>query len=50
MADLVEVVRCKDCVHSKYPGEKVVWCKRNSKYVPMKGYCNYGERKDEDGE
>ena len=43
MKDTVEVVRCKDCVHSKYPEDKIVWCRRHNKYMPLKGFCNYGE-------
>ncbi len=50
MSDTVEVVRCKDCVCSAYPETKIVWCKRHNKYMPVKGYCNYGESKDEAGD
>lgn len=44
-ADVVEVVRCQDCDLSAYPEAKIVWCKRHNKYMPVNGYCNYGERK-----
>ena len=39
------VVRCKSCVHSDYPGERIVWCKLNRKYTPFNGYCNYGKER-----
>lgn len=43
--DMVEVVRCKKCVHHAYPEERIVWCKRQRVYMPVNGYCSYGNRK-----
>lgn len=43
--DMVEVVRCKNCAHSAYPEERIVWCKRQRVYMPLNGYCSYGGRK-----
>ena len=45
VSNVVEVVRCQDCDLSAYPEVKVVWCKRHNKYMPVNGYCNYGERR-----
>lgn len=47
-SDVVAVVRCKDCACSAYPETKIVWCKRHNKYMPLNGFCNYGDRKDSD--
>lgn len=53
-ADVVEVVRCKDCKHCKlqYPvkakGEEAIegyYCYFNREYVKPTHYCSYGERK-----
>ena len=49
-ADMVEVVRCKDCKHwlKDVPGctEFVGRCKWANYMVGATGYCVYGERKD----
>ena len=50
VADVVEVVRCKYCVHSAYPETRIVWCNRCRAYVPLGGYCNYGDRKPTENE
>ena len=42
MADLVKVVRCKDC---KY--RQGVTCDYSAVYVRPNGYCNWGQRKEE---
>ena len=53
-ADVVEVVRCKDCKHYDNT-EGIQWCHLNSKFgkfamdwnsFPEDGFCSYGERKD----
>lgn len=47
-ADVVEVVRCKDCVvpHNQWTG-----CpKLNGLVTSPDFYCSYGERRKEDGE
>ena len=46
-ADVVEVVRCKDCVvpHNQWTG-----CpKLNGLVTPPGFYCSYGERRNRDG-
>lgn len=54
-ADVVEVVRCKDCKHCelRYPakaiGEEAIegyYCYPNQRYVKSTDFCNYGERRD----
>ena len=42
-ADVVEVVRCKDCTYRK----KNTFCLHNMRYEQDTGFCSYGERKDE---
>ena len=53
-ADVVEVVRCKDCKHYDNT-EGIQWCHLNSKFgkfamdwhsFPEDGCCSYGERKE----
>lgn len=52
-ADVVEVVRCKDCVNSKpWYADKIrclFWCESSSA-VDKNGFCSYGERKEQSGE
>lgn len=50
-ADVVEVVRCKDC---KFHEVNVLncgmeWCKKFSRITYFNDYCSYGERKDSNG-
>lgn len=54
-ADLVEVVRCKDCKHfdsTQYFGEKIKYCQMHTNsaeddFCRMEDndFCSYGERK-----
>lgn len=48
-ADVVEVVRCKDCVYYEIHKPRV-WenCERNNRLIPMNpnDFCSYGKRKD----
>lgn len=55
-ADVVEVVRCKDCKHCelRYPakaiGEEAIegyYCYPNQRYVKSTDFCNYGEKGEE---
>lgn len=43
IADVVEVVRCKDC---KYKEGSV--CDYSSVYVRPNGYCQWGERREDE--
>lgn len=46
-ADVVEVVRCKDCknLYADDTG-KLHWCDCHRMFVGLDDFCNYGERKD----
>lgn len=49
-ADVVEVVRCKDCKHYEIHKPSVTLnCERNGRLIPMMpdDFCSYGERKDD---
>lgn len=52
-ADVVEVVRCKDCVECEKRKTAnqlpILYCKADKKLVHEKGFCSWGERR-EDGE
>lgn len=51
-ADVVEVIRCKDCEYwtGKNPDSNkgVGYCKCNDEYFNDDDYCSYGERKTND--
>lgn len=47
--DYVEVVRCKDCKKispSVTAVKNAVWCREFRAYMPIDGFCSYGERKE----
>lgn len=51
-ADVVEVVRCKDCKHRYVPARCALWyaTMNGKEYFVERGenfYCSYGERKTE---
>jgi len=49
--DMVEVVRCNDCVHHKdAPQTTDVWCDRLDGLLPKDWFCADGERREEDAE
>lgn len=47
-ADVVEVVRCKDCGHWHGIGfaENAGWCEKKECGTLYNDFCSYGERKD----
>ena len=47
-ADVVEVVRCKDCKYREEIPNKNIWCAHHFVFMAMKpdDYCSKGERKD----
>jgi hypothetical protein len=58
-ADVVEVVRCKDCMYGEhcYPSKRIgeeaepaYWCKFMDQIVSVDGYCAYGKKMDGKGE
>ena len=51
-ADVVEVVRCKDCKHQpnlKTRTRGMMWCRKFRNEVTAKHFCSYGERKGGEG-
>ena len=42
-ADVVEVVRCKDCLHGSYC-EDVLWCNITDEPMCEDDYCSKGDR------
>lgn len=46
-ADVVEVVRCKDCesAYGKDIFNSIRWCNANGIYVGLDDFCSYGARK-----
>ena len=50
-ADVVEVVRCKECTHGHWNqetchGKPIYYCDRTDLQVSKYSFCSYGERKD----
>lgn len=45
-ADVVEVVRCKDC---KWYEKIIYTCLQNDGMMPGEGFCSFGERKEVQG-
>ena len=48
-ADVVGVVRCKDCKYREELPNKNIWCAHHFVFMAMKpdDYCSKGERKEE---
>lgn len=53
-ADVVEVVRCKDCKYYKPPKQSAHWehkvpycCRVTTVKVQQDGFCSYGERRSD---
>ena len=49
-ADVVEVVRCRECSHSQEYLDDELFCLCFEDVVPLYGYCYKGERKETDHE
>ena len=47
-ADFVEVVRCKECKYFAGVSGIVGWCTDMDVAKSEKGYCDHGERRDND--
>lgn len=43
--DMVEVVRCKDCIHSRQIASET-YCRENSIITELEGYCYKGEERE----
>jgi hypothetical protein len=48
-ANVIEVVRCKDCIN-KRKQRNVVYCNRHGGEIFDDDYCSYGERKEQNNE
>ena len=50
-ADVVEVVRCKDCIHARHYTNKIkcgYWSEQtDSEIVCEDDFCSYGEKREE---
>ena len=46
-ADVVEVVRCKDCKYSFDNDSVLCWCDFWCNYTALSDFCMHGERKEE---
>ena len=44
-ADLVEVVRCKECKNAMSPNKHSCYCSNFEEFVFLNDFCSYGERK-----
>lgn len=52
-ADVVEVVRCKECKHKYYDGNQIIcqklyWCDGNNFEPSAEDFCSYGERGEDE--
>lgn len=49
-ADLVEVVRCKDCKYYEKWTDRIIFCNKHIVFMGMKDndFCSYGVRKGEE--
>lgn len=45
-ADVVEVVRCKDCIYWQHEEDVDFVCNRHYGYRTSMDYCSHGERKE----
>lgn len=48
-ADVVEVVRCKDCANGCHKTDKTVVCKILNKLMITEDYCSYGAPEECEG-
>ena len=49
-ADVVEVVRCRECSHSQEYLDDELFCLCFEDVVPLYGYCYKGKRKEDEHE
>ena len=49
-ADVVEVVRCRDCewTDNVFFKTKVIWCDHDEQWVEEDNFCKYGSRRKSD--
>jgi hypothetical protein len=46
-ADVVEVVRCKDCRHSEICPDTLLWCNEHERLIGYEEFCSRAERKEQ---
>ena len=47
IADVVEVVRCREYVYATSPGDNIVYCDNFERDMMPDDYCSVGERKED---
>lgn len=46
-ADVLEVVRCKDCIFKGFPNEyDVYFCERTGEEIQLSDFCSHAEREE----
>ena len=45
-ADVVEVVRCRECIYATRPEDNIVYCDNFERDMMPDDYCSVGERRD----
>lgn len=46
-ADVVEVVRCRECAYATRPGDNIIYCDNFERDMMPDDYCSVGERKED---
>lgn len=46
VADVVEVVRCKDCIYRTFMDWATIWCDFHEINMDQNGYCDQGSKRD----
>lgn len=46
IADVVEVVRCKDCIYRTFMDWATIWCDFHEINMDQNGYCDQGSKRD----
>lgn len=48
-ADVVEVVRCKDCIEKRVYPDGILRCRRTGRNMSAEDFCSRGERREKNG-
>lgn len=46
-ADVVEVVRCRECAYATRPGDNIVYCDNFERDMMLDDYCSVGYRAED---
>lgn len=46
-ANVVEVVRCRECAYATRPGDNIIYCDNFERDMMPDDYCSVGERKED---